>query len=316
MRSLSGEGTYFNCGGDWVRKHLWMSAIACIAASAQGQLVISSTSTGSGLARATYYDLGTNATTTLWSSGSNNSSYGIVADDTNGKLWYTTGARIGYGNYGTPPMSTTAIAGIYFPDNATIANAWDLAMANSQLYTWSHGTSTITRGIYQAPTVPNAQNHLVLSALWLDSPTTGNQYDFQGLTYRPQDGLFYGVNMITDHALGLYSINAFGNGAVSFLAAMPVGHTHVDGLTFNSTGTTAYMTEQNPTDQKMYIFSFDLASLSYGATYSFAYTDASQRGTGVTWSPNVFTPVPEPASLCALALGAVALIRKRGRPRP
>ncbi|HTQ09792.1 MAG TPA: hypothetical protein VMI31_06945, partial [Fimbriimonadaceae bacterium] len=266
-----------------MRRYVIAFFAAGAATAAQCQLIISSTSTGSGLARAVYYDLGAGTTTTLWSSGSNNSGYGIVADDNVGKLYYVTGARLGSAGYGPAPLTAAAIAGLYFPDNATVANAWDLAEANGNLYTWTHGSGTsFTRGIYQAPTLPNAQNHLVLSPLWLDSPTTGNQYAFQGLTYRPADGLFYGVNMITDHALGLYSIDAFGSGAVTYLAPMPSGHTHVDGLTFDATGTTAYMTEQNPTDQKIYIFSLGLASLTYGSTYAFSYTDATQRGTGVT----------------------------------
>ena len=78
-----------------MKRVLWAALALVGAASAHGQLVISDTSTTSGSARATYYDIATNTSTVLWNSGSNNSAYGIVADDDNGKLWFTTGARVG-----------------------------------------------------------------------------------------------------------------------------------------------------------------------------------------------------------------------------
>ena len=103
-----------------------------------------------------------------------------------------------------------------------------MTMANGNIYAWTRGSTAFTRGIYKVPTVPNSLNHLILESLWTDSTVSTEQYDFQGLTYNIGNGLFYGVNSSANHAVGIYSIDAFGTGAVSLIANSPVGHAQID----------------------------------------------------------------------------------------
>jgi len=274
-----------------------------------------------------YYNMSLGSVTTLWSTptGTQFNGVGITADDTNGRLLYDTSARIGQAAYGAP-TAPSVIGGHYYynASNNTggVATNYDICMANGQLYSWSEGSTTFTRGIYSINTTPqniligttNVTGACVETALWTDSTVAANQYHFEGLTYRAKDGLFYGINTNTNHTKGLYSIDAFGGGGPVFIAAMPSGHTRIDSLTVDDTGDTFYMAEMNAStsstahDGNIFIASFDMNSLAYGSTYSFGYDDTSNRGTGITWAPRA---VPEPATCAAMIIGVGALLRRR-----
>ena len=84
-------------------------------------------------------------------------------------------------------------------------------------------------------------------------------YDFGGLAYNSADGLFYATS---DTSNELISIDAFGGGAITMVAAYPPGRTDIDGLAIDSsTGRgIAYLVEDQAGNT---IHPYDVASGTY-----------------------------------------------------
>ena len=132
------------------------------------------------------------------------------------------------------------------------------------------------------------------------------------MTSTRADGLFYATqtsydpNAANPTPRGLYSIDAFGTGALTKIADFPAGRTKVDGLAIG--GGKFWLTEQEPTANRIDIYPYDPATGLYGATIYVPLTDATQRATGACWAPGA---IPEPGTLGALTLCLVGLSLRR-----
>jgi hypothetical protein len=145
-------------------------------------------------------------------------------------------------------------------------------------------------------------------AIWAIDPTglatvffdyVDGDYDFGGLAYNPLDGLFYGTNDDSTPARGLYSIDAFGGGAITLVAAYPAGETDIDGLAVGDN--VAYLI----TDQSGDFYKYDLTQGPGGT-----YTTITNPWT----SSEVFAAgawIPEPGTLLLLGGGALLALRRR-----
>lgn len=158
---------------------------------------------------------------------------------------------------------------------------------------WLYGTKNIaTEAVYQIDPVTG----VATIAYSYDAPS----YDFGGLAYNPLDGLFYGTSDDTDPlGSGLYSIDVFGAGGINLVASYPAGEVDIDGLAVGEN--VAYLV----TDEPGFFYSYDLSQGTGGAYGSFQNPwTSSEAFAGAAW-------IPEPTSLTLLAVGAVALIRRR-----
>jgi hypothetical protein len=290
-----------------------------ITTDANGQLVFGSTTTSTSNPCAMYLDVSNNQVTTLWNSAANKKVNGFAADVANGRLYSNDAARLNFWNYGSIGTAPTFIAGMYrTTDNVTFtATGVDgLAFANGQLYgATSFASTTFKRGIYQVATTSDgmATPHCVMTPLWLDQ--TGTSIVLSGLEFNPANNLFYvtSTNDVSgaggNFARGLYSIDAFGNGAITKVADFPAGRTGIDGLAIG--GGKYWLTEQEPANSRIDIYPYDPGTQTYGATIFVPLTDATQRATGAAWAPGALIAVPEPASVVLLAGCALLFIRRR-----
>jgi hypothetical protein len=290
--------------------------LAVCASSASAQLVFGSTTTTTSNPCAMYLDVDSGVVTTLWNSASNKKVNGMAADLANSRLYTNDAARINYWDFGSIGITPTFIAGTYrWNGTAWAAFGCDgLAFANGQLYGSTSYPSTLnTRGIYQIPTVP-VGGGLQTTQIWSDptaTPGTSGLLSLGGIEFNSADGLFYVTNTVDttgsgySYTPGLYSIDAFGTGAMTRVADFPDGRTKIDGLAIG--GGKYWLTEQEPANNRIDIYPYDPSTGTYGDTIYFTLTDSTQRATGAAWAPGA----PEPATLCLLALGTLAILRRR-----
>jgi hypothetical protein len=300
---------------------------ACVLAGwcvsrAPAQLVFGSTSTTTTNPCAMYFDVSSQQVTTLWNSASNKKVNGFAADPSNGRLYSNDAARLNFWNYGSVGIVPTIIAGMYRTDGSTFtATGVDgLAFANGNLYgATSYPSTTYKRGIYQVATVA-VNNRCVMTPIWIDptsSSTSSGLLSLGGLEYNPADNLFYATNTVDTtpsgfpYTRGLYSIDAFGSGAMTKIADFPAGRTGVDGLAIG--GGKYWLTDQEPAAARINIYPYDPVSGTYGTTIHVPLTDTTQRATGAAWAPGALTP--EPGTCGALALLALGAMRRRQQAR-
>jgi hypothetical protein len=294
--------------------------LAAGAASASAQLVFGSTSTTTSNAACMYLDVDTGQVTTLWNSAANKKVNGLAADPATGRLYANDAARLNYWNYGSVGTVPTFIAGMYRTNGTTYtATGVDgLAFANGQLYAATSFASTVyARGIYQTATVSDGQTtpHCVMTSIWLDptaTPGTSGTISLSGLEFNPADNLFYSTQTADTtgtggtYSPGLYSIDAFGTGALTRVADFPTGRTRIDGLAIG--GGKYWLTEQEPANSRIDIYPYDPVTGTYGDTIYVPLTDATQRATGAAWAPGA---LPEPGTCSLLALLGLAALRRR-----
>ena len=292
--------------------------LAACASNASAQLVFGSTTTDGNNPCGMYYDVGSGQVTTLWKSAANKKVNGLAADAVNQKLYANDAARLNVWNYGSVGTAPTAIAGMYRtsdPNTFTATGVDGLAFANGQLYgSTSYPSTVYKRGIYQIATVA-VNSRCVMTQIWTD-PTSSGTYSgaltFGGLEFNPADNLFYATlsaidpNYANPPPRGLYSIDAFGAGAMTKVADLPAGRTKIDGLAIG--GGKYWMTEQEPNAAENDIYPYDPVSGTYGTTIYVPLTDATQRATGAAWAPGA---IPEPGTFGALVLLALASLRRR-----
>lgn len=292
---------------------------AC-AISARAQLVFGSTTTATTNSCAMYLNVNTLEVTTLWNSAAQKKVNGMASDPVSGRLYCNDAARLNYWNYGSVGVAPTLIAGMYrTTDNITFtATGVDgLAFANGNLYgATSFGSTVFTRGIYQIATTADGGSppHCVMTQIWSDptaSPGVSGLLALGGLDFNTADGLFYAVNAADTtssgfpYTRGLYSIDAFGSGAITHVADFPPGRTKIDGLAIG--GGKYWMTEQDPNQSRIAIYPYDPGTGNYGATIFVPLADTTQRATGAAWAPNA---IPEPASAGLLVLLGLATRRR------
>lgn len=295
---------------------------AVVASGASAQLVFGTTTASTSNPAAIYLDVTSGTTTTLWNSATNKKVNGLAADTTNGLLYANDAARLNvwsYGNVGTAP---TLIGGMYRTnDNVsfTATGVDGLAFANNKLYaSTSFGSTVYKRGIYQVNTTPDANGRCVMSSVWLDPTGVGTNsgtIQFGGIDFNAADGKFWVTNGTDTTGSGgtyqraIYTVDAFGTGDMIKIADFPTGHNQIDGLAIG--GGYAWLTEQAPSSSVVNIFGFNLTTLEYDKSFTFALTDSSQRASGACWAPNAYLAIPAPATGALLAFGLFGAARRR-----
>ncbi len=297
-------------------------AAAC-ASTASAQLVFGTTTPNTSNPAAVYLNVGTGATTTLWNSVSQKKVNGLAADTSTGHLYSNDAARLSVWNYGSVGTAPTLIAGMYRTNDFityTATGVDGLAWAHGQLYgATSFGSTIYDRGIYSINTTPDSGNRCVMQPLWLDPTGVGSSSGtiaLGGIDFNPADDKFWAVNGSDDtstggtYTRGLFTIDAFGSGALTKIANFPAGHTQIDGLAIG--GGYAWLTEQAPSSNTVNIFGYNIAAGVYDKNFTFTLADGTQRASGATWAPGAtqIFPAPSAAALFMLA-GGVASRRRR-----
>lgn len=298
-------------------------AAAAVASGASAQLVFGTTSPTTSNPAAVYLDITSGTTTTLWNSAAQKKVNGMAADTVNGRLYSNDAARLNKWDYGSVGTAPTLIGGMYRTSdnvNFTATGVSGLAFANNKLYgTTSFGSTVFKRGIYEINTVPNSFGFCVMTAVWTDPTgigTLSGTADFGGVDYNAADGKFWVTNSTDTTASGgtyqraIYTVDAFGSGAMVKVADFPVGHNQIDGLAIG--GGYAWLTEQVGGGANVVnIFGFNLATLQYDKSFSFTLADGSQRASGAAWAPNAYLTIPAPATGLFLGLGLCGMARRR-----
>lgn len=298
-------------------------AAAAVASGASAQLVFGTTTPNTANPSAIYLDVTSGTTTTLWNSASQKKVNGLAADTANGRLYSNDAARLNTWTYGSIGITPTLIGGMYRTnDNVTFTatGVSGLAFANNKLYgSTSFGSTIYKRGIYEINTTPDGAGRCVMTAVWTDPTGIGSvsgTADFGGIDFNAADGKFWVTNSTDTTGTGgtyqraIYTVDAFGSGAMVKVADFPVGHNQIDGLAIG--GGYAWLTEQvGGGSNVVNIFGFNLATLQYDKTFSFALTDASQRASGAAWAPDAYLAIPAPATGLFLGLGLCGMARRR-----
>ena len=299
-----------------------LALLAVFASSASAQLVFGSTTTNTSNPSAMYLDVNTNQVTTLWNSVAQKKVNGVAANTAIGRLYSNDAARLNFWDYGSLGTAPTAIAGMYRTDGTSFAATGvnDLTFANGLLYGGtSFGSTVYKKGIYQINTVPDAGNHCIMTAAWLD-PTFSATFpsgllSMTGVEFNAGDNLFYMINTndTTPQGFsftpGLYSVDVFGTGTATRIGDLPFGRTKVDGMAIG--GGKFWLTEQEPTAARIDIYPYDPVTQLYDATIYVPLTDTTQRATGAAWAPGANALFPEPGTFGLLAVLAVAALRRR-----
>jgi hypothetical protein len=296
--------------------------LAACASSASAQLVFGSTTTSTSNPCAMYLDVNTGQLTTLWNSMAQKKVNGFAADPVSGRLYSNDAARLNYWNYGSVGTVPTLIAGMYRTSDYvsfTATGVDGLAFANGHLYgATKYGSTVFKRGIYEVATASDGASptpHCVMTPLWLDPTgvgTSSGTISLDGLEFNSADGLFYSTQTADTtgtggtYTRGIYSIDAFGTGALTKVADFPAGRSNIDGLAIG--GGKFWLTEQEPLQSRIDIYPYDPVTGTYGTTIYVPLTDGTQRATGAAWAPGA---LPEPATLALLAVGALAMLRRR-----
>lgn len=305
-------------------KRLLPLALVAVAAGAQAQLVVgTNASEGSSspfLSGAFYIDVEAGTGRQLWKGTTTRSRpTGMVSIGTT--LYGGSGLRgftWNHGAIGQLPVESDRLFRLG-RDNIAYSTAFEnMTMANGQIYGYTNfnllGATQVEDGIFRIdPTnpllnVPEAED---TTLIWRHDDL---KYNFKGFAYNEVNGLFYATHNPGDATLtretGLFTIDAFGTGAVTKIADFGTFVPDATGLTFG--GGKLWMSGKSAASTELRIASFDLTTGTYGDFMSidgFA-TTTSPLSTALVWSPGA---VPEPATLAALSLGALALLRRKRR---
>lgn len=295
---------------------------AVVASGASAQLVFGTTTSNTSNPSAIYLDVASGTTTVLWNSAAQKKVNGLAADTVNGRLYSNDAARLNTWEYGSVGTTPTLIGGMYRTnDNVTFtATGVDgLAFANNKLYaSTSFGSTIYKKGIYEVNTTPDGSGRCVMTSVWTDPTgigTNSGTIQFGGIDFNIADGKFWVTNGTDTTGSGgtyqraIYTVDAFGSGDMIKIADFPDGHNQIDGLAIG--GGYAWLTEQAPSSSTVNIFGFNLATLQYDKSFTFALTDSSQRASGAAWAPYAYLQIPAPASGMLLAFGLYGMARRR-----
>lgn len=308
-----------------MRSTSWATGAFCAAAlasTASAQLVFGTSSPSTSNPAAIYLNVNTGTTTTMWMSASQKKVNGMAADTTNGIIYSNDAARLNQWSYGSVGTAPTLIGGMYRTAdniNFTATGVDGLAFANGQLYaSTSFGSTTFKRGIYRVNTTPDGAGRCVMSSVWLDPTGVGTlsgTCQFGGIDFNAADGKFWVTNGTDTTGSGgtyeraIYTVDAFGSGAMTKIANFPVGHNQIDGLAIG--GGYAWLTEQAPSSATVNIFGFNLTTMTFDKSFTFTLADASQRASGAAWAPGALNVIPAPSTAALLGVGLFAGRRRR-----
>ncbi len=267
--------------GNW-RTFLSAFVLLFLGSLASGQLLVGyDESAASGAAQA--WDVNPNdaSSTVLWGGGVD--VWGMAYDADTKTVYVNSGTTL-YGGelgLGSPPLLGTVT---------------DVAGANISLVglTWANGGLYGTRNVGDEALYAIDLNTFV-ATVFLDYAEA--DYDFGGLAYNPDDGLFYGTNDdATPNGSGLYSIDAFGGGAISLVTPYPAGRTDIDGLAVGNG--VAYLVEDEAGNT---IHPYDLNAGAYLPSL------LSPMQTSEIFSGAAYV-IPEPSALALAGLAFLSLV--------
>lgn len=258
------------------------AGLLALAGMAQAQLIVGNDQ--SGTATIWNVDPTTGSATALYTASTADAkAWGMAYDASTNTLYWNNGSTLYSSPFG-PVLTPTNLGTMTF--NAATVNFVGLSFSNGKLY----GTRNITtEAVYEIDpgTLQASQVYVYPSA-----------FDFGGLEHDMVTGKLYGLS--DSNGPGLYEIDIAGQ-TQSLKAPYPAGETDIDGLAVNN-GIAYYVTDGPNTTQANF-YRYDVATGTLLGTIPSPFT-GSGTFSAATW-------VPEPASLSLLALGALALIRRR-----
>ena len=277
--------------------------------------------TNSGGSGGFYLDLEAGTARQLWTGAQSQSrTTGLVTDGAT--LYGAAGLRETRWSYGAIGAAPTEIDRYYrrgadgIVYGTAFANLTTLSPENiaTGIYGYTNfntvGGTQVEDGIYRIDPTAMGINVVDTTLIWRHDDRA---YNFEGLAYNSANGLFYATNNPASNAptgaaaAGIYTIDAFGSGAVTKLFDYGTFLPGATGLTF---GGGKLWVSGKATGASVYrIASLDLTTGTYSdLTEISGFTTAVQK-TALVWAPGA--PVPEPATLVALGFGALALLRRR-----
>ncbi len=291
-----------------------------LVSAAHAQLVFGSTapfsSSSPAFSGAYYLNLQTATATQLWTGASNKKVNGLAADNTNGILYGNDSARIYKWNYNSVGTAPTQINGLYRlgANNLVYATGVDgLASANGKVYAYTNfnagvpAAAQLEDGIYEINTSITTSATPNMTLKWQHADLA---YNLQGLDFNEADGLFYAANTSGANATGIYTVDVLGTGNITKIADfdstfLPTA----DGLAVG--GGHVWLTGKLSGDTALKIEGYNLSTHQFDEFFALDGFGTTARSTGATWAPNAIAPVPEPTTMAALGLGALALVRRR-----
>ena len=303
---------------------LIVGSVALVGSAAHAQLVFGHTlysSANPGLSGAYYLDITSGNATQLWigqtSPGKTNA---LAADEAGRTLYSVDSARVMQWSYNTVGTTPTLINGLYrMGSNGTVyATGVDgLAFANGKLYGYTNynaggSANFVEDGIYLIDPSITTGGTPNMSLVWQHSDLA---YNLQGLEFNSADGLFYATNTSANNAHGIYTIDVFGDGSINKVADFDPFLANPDGLAIG--GGHIWLTGKQSGDTTLKIVGYNLSAQTYDEAFELDGFSSNARSTGATWAPGVLSePVPEPATLAALGMGALALLRRKKKNKP
>ena len=224
----------------------FLPALLCFsfAAHAHGQLLVANNGTDAGLAQAWDVNLADGSATDLWPTSAGVDVWGMAFDPAGQNVYASSGSQLYSGGLGTSPTLRGRI---------TDGAGENLSM---QGMAWANGGLYAVRGIGEEA-IYSVDLVTLVATVVLDYPEL--DYDFGGLAFNTDDGLFYGTSdSIAADGVGLYSIDAFGSGNISLVTSYPAGEFDIDGLAIGDG--VAYLVQDEPGDT---IHPFDLGTNTY-----------------------------------------------------
>ena len=293
-------------------------ALATFAVGAQAQLVFGSNASTSG---GYYLDLQAGTAKQLWTGTSTGRVTGLTSDGT--QIIGASTARFVNWQYGKVGQAPTQINGFYrLGSNGTTYATGVAGMAyvgsgaNAGIYGYTNYNLTgsgpyVEDGIYRFNPAITTAGAINTTLIWRHDDLN---YNFEGLAYNPADNLFYatnnpGTNATTTAGPGIFTIDAFGTGAVTKYADYDSFLTAPSGLTIG--GGKIWISGKISAETAIRVASFDMTTRQYDQAFSLGGFATGAQTTALAWAPNA--AVPEPASMAALGLGAFALLRRRRR---
>ncbi len=254
---------------------------ACIAATSHAQLVVGNDDlTGDLRDNAWLVDINNDTSSVLWQ---NFPVWGMAYDSATDTIFAGHSSQLGSGRLGSGAPSHVVTVRDSIGD--------ELFMSG---YTWAEGqligvTNIIDEAFYRID--PQTGEAEMLLNFW------DFDYDFGGMAYNEDDGLFYLTDDDSTPDLGLHTIDLFGDGEINYIAPYPNDELDVDGLAIGNG--VAYLV----TDEPGLIYTYDIATGTYGETL----TNPMQTTEVISGA----TFVPAPGSLALLGLGAMVGMRRR-----